>query len=1080
MATQVELERLMIRLIGDGSSYFRMLQQAMSETVTFTDRATRLFSTLTATMTNALRDSVGTVLDAYAKFDHAMAQSTSILSGATGAQKKAMRDLALQISTQSVHAPEELAKAYYFLASAGLESTQAMKALGAVQQFAVSGAFSLEEATSLLVNAQTALGLRTKDAVKNHQSLIRMSDVLSKANEIADASVRQFSLSLTATAGATLRAFGKDVEEGAAALAVMANSGVKAELAGHALTRIMLLMSKGVRENTAEHKHFRFEVFDATGKMRNFADIIQNLEEITGDMSDEMKASTLAALGFEVRIQHALLPLLGMSTQMREFEKHLRNAGGSTDRVANEQMKSFINQSKVMYNNLKVLSIELGEVFAPALREIMRGVVGLSQAFRTLNPNTRAAIVGVLALLASIGPFILLVYGAVALIYSFGGVLLWFGTLIMSVFSGIGSVVLWAFSLIGSVVGFISLFVGSIGSLIALLTAGMGTIGTATVSVLTVLGTLVAVVIVAAAVLVNLITIAAALAVPFAFLTATITGFVNRAGGMGPAWEKVKKAALAAWDWMQPILRALYRFFTELFDMAAFWWGKIENLVMATWDAVVDYLSTNIDFKSWQDTFRDLAIYFDYFLHDFEDAWNLAFNAINYFGVKWTNELLHQLMHLWDYTLKWLAKNWNELYLFLYTVGEQVFTKLMAVLKALWNILSFQITLGMWNAWTGLIIKMAEALSKLPELAQGNVDFESIFDTKGANKSVEELQEQIKLLGKTGIYFPKLTPFIPGKAPDRQAGAFEQALKTIYDSSSQKFKRFRDNVLGKQFEFVPEALEDIIPDAEDKAEELGKRVGEAFSKAAGHGVKHWENTLVGSLAHIRQIEEYKDQILDPIREANKLYDEYGKKRAEQQQARANALLQRDVVEAHRKLYPVMAGRYPRGMEQFGGDILRMPLEHVAGFMERMAPRIVDQILLDLEHANPNDGPLSKQGFNLDRRIRQRALVDSLLKNLGNNADVFPADYVKTLQARIARETETLNRFEKYEANRPFRPGITRREWEDPVAELLPEHGGISPTEVAQEQLLRLDRMVNLLESILRKPSVTLNKANIKD
>ncbi len=61
---------------------------------------------------------------------------------------------------------------------------------------------------------QSALGLTVDNAEENLGNLTRVTDVLVKANTLANATVQQFSEALTNKAGAALRILNKDVEEG--------------------------------------------------------------------------------------------------------------------------------------------------------------------------------------------------------------------------------------------------------------------------------------------------------------------------------------------------------------------------------------------------------------------------------------------------------------------------------------------------------------------------------------------------------------------------------------------------------------------------------------------------------------------------------------------------------------------------------------------------------------------------------------------------------------------------------------------------------------------------------------------------
>lgn len=355
----------------------------------------------------------GLSVKAFANFDQAMTESTSIMK-VTEEQIAAMRDTALSLSETGavLQGPKDLAESYFFLASAGKSAEQSMALLPKVSAFATAGSFSLSLATDLLTDAQSALGLSSKNVAEDTMSLVRVSDVLVRANTLANASVQQFSTALTSKAGAALKAYDKDVEEGVAVLAALADQGVKAELAGNALDRVIRLATKGALDNADAHAALGFEVFDASGKMRNMADIIGNLETVLEGLSDKERAAALDALGFEARVQSVILPLLGTSKAIRKYEKELRKAGGTTKEVADKQMKSFSNQMKVFKNQLTVVAIEIGETLAPMLMKMTEFVKDGIKWWKALSPAVKkfAVIAGIVA--AALGP-VLIILGTV-------------------------------------------------------------------------------------------------------------------------------------------------------------------------------------------------------------------------------------------------------------------------------------------------------------------------------------------------------------------------------------------------------------------------------------------------------------------------------------------------------------------------------------------------------------------------------------------------------------------------------------------------------------------------------------------
>lgn len=373
---------------------------------------TAMGRTLALRVTAPLALLAGISIKSFASFDQAMIESTSIMK-VTRKEIEQMRDTALSLSKESAQAPAELARSFFFLASAGFDAERSIAALPLVTKFATAGAFDMALATDLLTDAQSALGLASKDAQISLTNMTRVADVLVKANTLANASVEQFSVALTSKAGAALKSFNKDVEEGVAVLAAMADQGIKAQLAGNALARILLLLSKASQDNQEAFELYNFTVFDTTGKMRNMADIIGNLEDSLRGMTDQQRVAALTALGFEARVQAVILPLLGTSKAIREYERQLRQAGGTTRDVAEKQMKSFTNQMKQVRNQLIVTAISVGKTLAPAFKFLASTIQDLAKRWEGLSSNTRKWILIVAGVAATVGP-VLIVLGALS------------------------------------------------------------------------------------------------------------------------------------------------------------------------------------------------------------------------------------------------------------------------------------------------------------------------------------------------------------------------------------------------------------------------------------------------------------------------------------------------------------------------------------------------------------------------------------------------------------------------------------------------------------------------------------------
>jgi TP901 family phage tail tape measure protein len=271
-------------------------------------------------------------------FNQKMRQSLAIMGDVSDAMRKDMRTAALEAARNTRFAASEAAEAFFFLASAGLTAQQSVAALPQVAQFAQAGNFDLALATDLATDAQSALGMTVRDSAQNLKNLTRVTDVLVKANTLANASTQQFSEALTNKAGAALKIVGKDIEEGVAILAAWADQGLKSSDAGTAMNIVLRdLQTKALRAKQSNVQFYN-AVFDANGEMRNMADIIGWLERRLGGMSDAQKKATMLQMGFTDKSMIFLQTLIGTSKKIREYEEQLRQAGGATREVADKQL----------------------------------------------------------------------------------------------------------------------------------------------------------------------------------------------------------------------------------------------------------------------------------------------------------------------------------------------------------------------------------------------------------------------------------------------------------------------------------------------------------------------------------------------------------------------------------------------------------------------------------------------------------------------------------------------------------------------------------------------------------------------
>lgn len=431
--TETELERMVIRIVGDATLYERMLLRAQmmsdktAKTILKLGREIEKFGTsiykagqkLTLALTLPLGFMAKKGVEEFSRFDKAMTETFAKMGRVAPQVRKDMEELAksLSMSGTTVFSPTELAMGYEALASAGLDAKRSMATLPAVAKFAQAGAFDLHLAVKLIVGSMASFGELSKDPVTFAKNLEHFSDVIVGVANQTTTGVEEVARAMSADAAVAARGYGMELEELGAILGVFALNNKDAEEAGNLTGRAIRLMTATFIKNKEVWKSMGIDLVDeATGKWVKFADAIGMLEKAFEGMEGPQRVSTLLAMGFETLTLKAILPLVGMSDELRRQTQLYKELGITTE-MATIQGESFSNQMKSAWNAVKVFDIELGEVLAPLLLRIGDYLKQLVTYWKSLSQEMKQNIVIVGGLAAAIGP-LLIVLGS--MIWSVG------------------------------------------------------------------------------------------------------------------------------------------------------------------------------------------------------------------------------------------------------------------------------------------------------------------------------------------------------------------------------------------------------------------------------------------------------------------------------------------------------------------------------------------------------------------------------------------------------------------------------------------------------------------------------------
>ncbi|KKM69740.1 hypothetical protein LCGC14_1447680, partial [marine sediment metagenome] len=383
---------LVIRLGAQTSQFDKRMRSARGQVRTMGPATARMgtmmaggFATATAgvhALTASLMTLMGPLVGVYGAmkllgggemFGRKMRQSLAIMGDVSEVMRTDMRKAAIEVAKVTKFSAAETAEAYYFLTSAGLDAKQSIVALPAVATFAQAGMFDLSRATQLLTDSLAALGMKSKDPQENLANMVRLSDMLVKANTLADASTEQFAEALSGPIAGYMRAYNISLEEGVGLLALLAERGQKGAEASDAAMVLFRDIPRAVSMNSAAFKKYGITIDDGTDNMLSMVDVVKNLTDSLGSMGSMTLSAAMQEMGLTRSVRNVILKLFEGSGELRNFQEELRNAGGMAQEVADNQLTAFQKGWAKLGGTLTNVGNKLMELLGPKLERAMEG-----------------------------------------------------------------------------------------------------------------------------------------------------------------------------------------------------------------------------------------------------------------------------------------------------------------------------------------------------------------------------------------------------------------------------------------------------------------------------------------------------------------------------------------------------------------------------------------------------------------------------------------------------------------------------------------------------------------------------------
>lgn len=326
-----------------------------------------LASTAVTAAVGGIKDAASAVVEIGSAFETSMSK-VSALSGATGDDLAALEAKARELGSTTTFSAAQAADALGYMALAGWDTQAMLAGVGPVLSLAQAGELDLAAASDLVTDYLSAFNMTAEDTG-------RMVDVLAYAQANANTTVDGLGQAFKNCA-ANCNAAGMDVETTSAAIAMMANQGLKGSEAGTALNAVMRDMTSRMEDGSIAIGDQAVAVMDAQGNYRDFADILADVEAATDGMGDAEKAAALQSTFTADSIKGLNLMLNAGAGELSSFRDDLYGCAGAAEDAAKAMTDNLQGDLAGMGSAFEELALKIYDGVQEPLRSAVQFVTG--------------------------------------------------------------------------------------------------------------------------------------------------------------------------------------------------------------------------------------------------------------------------------------------------------------------------------------------------------------------------------------------------------------------------------------------------------------------------------------------------------------------------------------------------------------------------------------------------------------------------------------------------------------------------------------------------------------------------------
>lgn len=574
-----------------------------------------------------------------ADFDSEMSK-VSAISGATGTDLDKLRGKAREMGAKTKFSASEAAQGMQYMAMAGWKTQDMMDGLEGIMNLAAASGEDLASTSDIVTDALTAFGLSAKNS--SH-----FSDILAAASSNANTNVSMMGETFK-YAAPVLGSLGYTAEDAALAIGLMANAGIKSSQAGTSLRGAITNLAKPTDTVAAAMDKYGISLTDSSGKMLSLRELMEQLRQKLGGLSEAEQAQAAAAL-FGKNAMSGMLAIINGSD--KDFEKlagAIDNCDGSSEKMANTMNDNLQGQITILMSQLQELAISFGEILMPKIRDIVTHIQNFVDKLNAMDEGQKETILRIGMFVAALAPMLM----------------------------GLGKVIMFSAN-VSRALGTLSAGLVKAGGFSGVFTKALGLITSPAAIVVGAIAAITAVII---------------------HLWNTNEDFRNTITAI---WQKIKDAFTIFAAGISERLSALGITFSDVTSAIKTIWDGFCNLLAPVMEAAFNTIAIAL-----QTAFNVILGIWDVFSAVFSGDWSGAWEAVKgIFSSVWDglkeyfSTIIGAVKGVADVFLGWFGTNWETVWNGVKTFFEGIWNGISSFFEGIWNGISTFCT----TVWNGIV-----------------------------------------------------------------------------------------------------------------------------------------------------------------------------------------------------------------------------------------------------------------------------------------------------------------------------------------------------------------------------------------